>query len=410
MKKFKKWLLVVLMALSTLCLAVGLAACNKGNKVQPVAGTPELEYTLSKDGTYYIASGLGTCPATEIVIGNTYNDLPVKEIGEKAFSGCTKLTSITISNGIQTIGAYAFGSWSGFDPETGDEISLDGCIGLTNITIPNSVTVIGEGAFADCSGLKSVTIGNGVIGIGRSAFAGCGSLKSVKIGKGVQEIGSGAFQNCSSLTSITIPSSVTKIWDRAFYGCDKLIQTENGVQYVDKWVVGCDTNVTSVTLRSKTVGIGNYAFLSCSGLTSITIPSSVKEIGIGAFYNCSGLKSITIPNSVKEIGDSAFEGCSSLTSVTIGNGVTSIGGAAFYNCSSLTNITIPSGVTSIGGRAFLRCSSLTSVTFENTVGWSIPQQYNVPNGFDIESEDLADPDIAAAYLTSLYGDYSWQRD
>ena len=53
-----------------------------------------------------------------------------------------------------------------------------------------------------CSGLTSVTIGNGVTSIGNSAFSSCSSLTSVTIGNGVTSIGSSAFNSCSSLTTI----------------------------------------------------------------------------------------------------------------------------------------------------------------------------------------------------------------
>ena len=82
----------------------------------------------------------------------------------------------------------------------------------------------------------------------------------------------------------------------------------------------------------KVVGIGDWAFSSCSGLTSVTIPTSVTSIGNYAFFDCSGLTSVTIPNSVTSIGDYAFYECYGLTSVTIPNSVTSIGEAAFYEC------------------------------------------------------------------------------
>ena len=57
------------------------------------------------------------------------------------------------------------------------------------------------------------------------------------------------------------------------------------------------------------VGIGERAFLSCSGLTSVTIGEGVTDIGDYAFSGCSGLTSISIPNTVTSIGNSAFYGC-----------------------------------------------------------------------------------------------------
>ena len=81
----------------------------------------------------------------------------VTSIGDKAFSTCTGLTSVTISNSVTSIGNDAF----------------YGCTGLTSFTIPNSVTSIGNEAFASCSGLTSVTIPNSVTSIGYYAFYGC---------------------------------------------------------------------------------------------------------------------------------------------------------------------------------------------------------------------------------------------
>ena len=127
------------------------------------------------------------------------------------------------------------------------------------------------------------------------------------------------------------------------------------------------STVTFEGIEYSVVGIGDKAFLSCSGLTSITIPNSVTSIGENAFSYCSGLTSITIPNSVTSIGGGAFGGCSSLTSITIPNSVTSIGLHAFTRCSGLTSITIPNSVTSIGTFAFYECTSLTSITIGNSV-------------------------------------------
>ena len=159
--------------------------------------------------------------------------------------------------------------------------------------------------------------------------------------------------------------------------------------------------------------IGSSAFRSCNGLTSITIPDSVKSIGYRAFSDCSGLTSITVAipddGSVTSIGWYAFEGCSGLTSITIPDSVTSIRDYAFSDCSGLTSITIPNSVTSIGWYAFLGCSNLTNVTFENTQGWRYSSSSSAMSGTSISSSDLADPVIAAKYLTTTYRNYDWKR-
>ena len=127
-----------------------------------------------------------------------------------------------------------------------------------------------------------------------------------------------------------------------------------------------ERDITSITIPSGTVNIGNYIFIDCHSLTSVTIPNTVINILNNAFQACYGLTSITIPDSVTSIGSSAFRDCSGLTSVTIGNGVTNIGTSAFQDCTSLASVTIPDNVTSISQSAFSGCSGLTSITVEST--------------------------------------------
>lgn len=245
--------------------------------------------------------------------------------GELVISGEGKMNAFSY---------YSTSAWRGYKKS------------IKSVTIGEGVTSIGSDAFYDCTLLKSITIPEGVTSIGSSAFNRCTSLTSITIPEGVTSIGSYAFYNCSSLTSITIPDSVTSIGSDAFYGCTGIIQKENGVSYVDKWMIDCDTSVTAVALRKNTVGIGNASFYNCSSLTSITIPDSVTIISDSAFYNCSSLTSIAIPASV-----------------------TTIGYRAFYNCENLMSITIPDSVIFISNEAFSGCSSLTSVYITDLVAW-----------------------------------------
>ncbi len=297
-----------------------------------VFSTSASAYDVKVDGIYYNLISEGkTAEVTygvekysgEVVIPGSITsegkEYKVKRIGERAFSDCSGLTSITIPNSVTSIGEKAFGY----------------CTGLTSITIPNSVTSIEKGAFSDCKGLTSVDIPNSVTSIGQSAFSYCSGLTSITIPNSVTSIGNSAFYSCSSLTSVTIPNSVTSIGRSAFSSCSGL---------------------TSITIPNSVTSIGDCALYGCSGLKDViivnnmfvhlpvtysghySIPENISQIIGGAFYNCKGLISVTIPNSVKSIGEYTFYGCSSLTSITIPNSMTSIGSNAFAKCSKLENV------------------------------------------------------------------------
>lgn len=154
------------------------------------------------------ASGGGVDPS---VIARTAANITadmlkgVTKIGDYAFYNYSSLTSITIPDGVTSIGVNAF------------MYSY-----LTSVTIPNSVTTISEGAFKYCSRLSNVTIPNGVTRISNDAFYHCSSLASVTIPNSVTSIGNYVFDGCSSLVSIEIPDSVTLIYGGAFFNCTSL--------------------------------------------------------------------------------------------------------------------------------------------------------------------------------------------
>ena len=175
---------------------------------------------------------------TSVTIGNG-----VTSIGSYAFNGCTGLTSITIPDSVTSIGEVAFNGCSKLQDIYITDIAawcnISGLYSLmgysssnkklyinnklaTSITIPNGVTSIGNYAFSYCSGLTSVTIPNSVTSIGSYAFNGCTGLTRVTIPGSVTSIGAWSFGGCKGLTSITIPDSVTSIDDYAFWDCTGL--------------------------------------------------------------------------------------------------------------------------------------------------------------------------------------------
>ena len=145
------------------------------------------------------------CPARR---SGSYSIPPtVTTIGNRAFEGCTGLTSVEIPPTIVSIGNRAF----------------QGCTGLRSVSIPTSVTSIGDEAFQECTALISVAIPPSVTSIASSLFRDCAGLLSVSIPDSIASIGDQAFSGCTGLTSVTLPHSVTSIGDRAFYGCSALV-------------------------------------------------------------------------------------------------------------------------------------------------------------------------------------------
>ena len=145
----------------------------------------------------------------------------VTSIGRSAFSGCSSLEEVHISNLVAWC-HINFGGGTAANPVFyAKNLYLNNAL-LTNLIIPEEVTSIRNDTFSNCSSLTSISIPESVTRIGDYAFSDCSSLTSVTISEGVTSIGEGTFTSCSSLTSVTIPESVTSIGNNAFSWCSSL--------------------------------------------------------------------------------------------------------------------------------------------------------------------------------------------
>ena len=164
-------------------------------------------------------------------------------IADSAFSDCSNLIDIKISNSVTNIGDDAFSY----------------CTNLTNIIIPESVKIIERGTFSHCKNLNNIVIPDSVTSIKKSAFYACRNLKNVIIGNSVRTIENNAFYNCTNLINIKIPESVKYIGWNTFYNCDNL--TIHGYMESYTETYANDNNIPFVIISQKilTNKVGNIA-------------------------------------------------------------------------------------------------------------------------------------------------------
>ena len=223
---------------------------------------------------------------TEIVLPNG-----LKEIGKAAFWGCTNMTSINIPTSLTTLGSDAFR----------DDSSLS-----SSITIPATVSIIGSNAFRDCSKISSVTIADGITEIGEYAFNGCSKITSIELPASINLLGSSSFAE-TGLTSISIPYSITNIPSSAFANCKltSITLPENLQTIGAQAFANNGTSIQEVEIPESVTSISSNAFngTNVSNFYINNIPSKIA-IGENSPFNTSGV-SIHVFTKMKSFFENA---------------------------------------------------------------------------------------------------------
>lgn len=252
---------------------------------------------------------------------------------------------------------------------------------LTSVTLGNGIKALPEGIFSSFSALQSVRIGTGVTKLPSNTFYYCKALTDVTIGANVTTLDAYSFGYCTALKQLSIPEKVTDIHENAFYGTaltDLALNMEEIKDYafnnrtdLTQITIGKNvkrigvqafgyTNITNITLPENLTTIAEKAFYGTK-LQNIRIPASVKTVGSQAFYNCKELQSVEIAAGSVSIGKQAFQASPKLTTVIMKEGgEKNIATEAFYNCPALEQVTLAS-TDSIGTRAFSNCPKLASI-------------------------------------------------
>ena len=197
-----------------------------------------------------------------------------------------------------------------------------------------------------------------------------GRSGSFTVMEGVTTIGDDAFHSVASqLTSVSLPSGLLSIGERAFQDCDlisELVFPESFEYLSDSVFQGCD-GLMSVQFEGESLELGQKVFSGCSLLESVSLPDGVLSLPYAAFSHCGSLISFTLPVELKVIGEAVFSECKSLSQLNFNESLEEIGDEAFFGCESLTAVVLPGGLLTIADYAFAECTGLELVSVAKSV-------------------------------------------
>ena len=303
-----------------------------------------------------------------------YYDMPdtVTEIAENAFSGCSELTGVKVSENVTSIVYMAFADCGSLSEITlpSKLVSIDDrafadCSQLGEVSLPSSLKTIGAYAFAS-SGLESISLPDSVEELDGGAFSCCESLASVKLSNKLTYLSKYTFEYCKSLTNITIPQSVKGIGEHCFYysGLTK-VSIPDSVVYLENCAFDSCEKLEELSLGKGLTEISAYAFHDC-GIKKLYLPQNINRIRECAFSGCEGLTDVEFTNSDIEIGDGAFSGCP-IKELNLPDGIKNSGGTASFAGTDISKLSLPNSVTRIAYENFANCSNLSEIDIPTSV-------------------------------------------
>ena len=271
MKWGLKMKLTRLRILPAVLLALAALACAR-------AETSPVEYRVcpGASGDYAVITGCAT--PTDLVIPALVEGVPVREIDRGAFAGSASLKTVTVEEGVLTVGMEAF----------------EGCPALTEVTLPESLTYIDKDAFRDCGSLRKIAM-PGIVEAG--------------------QVREGAFSGVA-MTELKLVSGVD-LFDPALQD-----ETVRAVTRQDGWlfrpladgtlvITGGDGDPACLEIPVEISGkrvteIGGDAFRGRAALERVVLPDGLKAVGARAFADCPSLREAVLPASLERVEPLAF--------------------------------------------------------------------------------------------------------
>lgn len=150
----------------------------------------------------------------------------VKKMGENAFYNCDGIKGVELSGNITAVETDEDGGTQDIKNKIPNH-AFESCNALTSITVPEGITTIGTAAFAGCTQASSITLPDSLVTIEDRAFM-CSidganrSLTSLTIPENVETIGASAFYGYKALATVTVESTVLEEPGDAAFGKDAM--------------------------------------------------------------------------------------------------------------------------------------------------------------------------------------------
>lgn len=205
-------------------------------------------------------------------------------IADKAFYNVQNVGQIDFSDKVQNIGESAFEN-----------------SGITSVVIGNA-DMIGNRAFYGCKKLTTINFTEtaDTYAIGAEAFRMSGINTPLTLPWTLKTIGHGAFSSCGSLSEVRFDDRISEceIGDYAFFDNTKLATVNFGAAKIKNMGLGSfavpsPSGDTMQSFSFPSEGLGNmdgYILANHKNLTEVNIENYTKKIPESTFYNCFGLK------------------------------------------------------------------------------------------------------------------------
>ena len=250
--------------------------------------------------------------------------------------------------------------------------SLFASVGMRNITInlPAAVTNM-TSMFSGCTSLTTVSLSNtAAVTNMTSMFSGCTSLTTVPFFN-TAAVGNmtSMFNGCTSLTTVPLfnTAAVTNMTSM-FNGCRALttvpLFNTAAVGNMTSMFSGCTSLIAVPLFNTTAVGNMTSMFSGCASLITVPLFNTAAVTNMQTMFSgCAALTTVPLFNTAAVTGMSQmFLNCTSLTTVPLFNTAAVTQMAQMFNgCTSLT--TVPALVTSSASFAsmFLNCFSLARI-------------------------------------------------